>query len=351
MYLLHGNHMSAKKNIQLNIAIVGLGTIAKQAHLPTLIATATNIKQIIDPNPDIATIVRSLPGQIDYSQSIEEILPSINVALVTSPSALHYTQVGALLTKGLHVFCEKPLSLTTTQAKKLANLARQKSLTLQVGYYRRFHESSHLVQQLLKSGELGALISCKIVAGSCETSSTLPPSMFIKDLCGGGVLMDFGVHVVDRLYSWFDQLILQEYFDDEKGGLEANCLINILGINGKCKSKVSISLSRTCELGYYSLLKFEKGWIKIMHNEGNIIYFSLSTNKLLAKAAPLFPYIISQNKSHLNYFRLQWDEFVNRINGGIEILSSLDDSIRTTSFIELCYKQKQILNLPWETLI
>ena len=188
---------------QLNIALIGLGSIAKQAHLPTLATSSVYIKQVIDPSPSVATYVRSLTTQVEYSTSIEEILPSINVAIVASPSALHFLQVEILLKKGIHVFCEKPIALTCSQAKKLVNLAKQNKLTLQVGYYRRFHESSQIVRQLLHNDELGSLLSCKVVAGSCETSSTLPPSMFTKDLSGGGVLMNPGPHLFSLLQYSF----------------------------------------------------------------------------------------------------------------------------------------------------
>jgi len=89
---------------------------------------------------DAARAVR-LAGELGcaHATDFRELLPSIDAACVAVPTANHYEVARACLEAGVHVLVEKPLSRTLAEADALIELARVRSLVLQVGHLQRFN--------------------------------------------------------------------------------------------------------------------------------------------------------------------------------------------------------------------
>ena len=60
--------------------------------------------------------------------------------------------VRSALERNVHVFCEKPFTLSATDAEQLASLSTERGLVTQVGYHNRFVGAFQEVKALLDSG-------------------------------------------------------------------------------------------------------------------------------------------------------------------------------------------------------
>ncbi|HEY5124480.1 MAG TPA: Gfo/Idh/MocA family oxidoreductase, partial [Ignavibacteria bacterium] len=69
----------------------------------------------------------------DFQKMIDKVTPEF--VIIATPTKYHYPMVKYALEKGLHVFCEKPFTLTTGQGKELMELALRKGLVNQVGFH------------------------------------------------------------------------------------------------------------------------------------------------------------------------------------------------------------------------
>ena len=70
-----------------------------------------------------------------------------------------------------------------------------------------------------------------------------------KETAGGGVLADFGVHVLDLLLIWLGDWASIEYRDDARGGIESDCEIRLRmrsGIEGTVEISRTRNLRNTC---------------------------------------------------------------------------------------------------------
>src|SRR4030095_12081769 len=114
---------------------------------------------------------------------------------------------------------DKPRRSCEKDAETVVEIARANGVVLQVGYYRRFHPSSARVHTWLRDGTLGRPRRCTIVGGDILHPHGASASLMDPAQSGGGVLMDVGVHVVDRLLSWFDEVPLRDYLDAHAGGM------------------------------------------------------------------------------------------------------------------------------------
>lgn len=174
-----------------------------------------------------------------------------------------------------------------------------------------------------------------------------PTSLLDKSLSGGGVLMDYGVHVIDRLYSWFDDLVLLRYLDDSQGGLEANATVHLEGILGSLRVPITAVMSRTSDIGYAGKVDFDRASIICPLNTGHS-FTLMSTDPvcLLGQRHHLTSEVrISRAWDTVKYFCDQWTEFCARIRGHPEQISSLSHAVRTTGMVESCYANRRSLEL------
>ena len=63
--------------------------------------------------------------------------------------------------KGIHVFCEKPLSTRLDEARELVKLANQKNLLLRLGYILRYEPRHRVLQKQVQEGRLGNLANIR----------------------------------------------------------------------------------------------------------------------------------------------------------------------------------------------
>jgi len=272
--------MTEESHVPIRIALVGVGNICRKRHIPCIKRLGLKVVHAVDESEEARLLATSEFPKISISETLSEIPEETNAAILATPPVLHYEQSKWLLENGINILCEKPLCCTRKQAEELFELAHQNSLVLQVGYFRRFHPASNVVQFLLKNSTLGELRECLAFAGHSLRSGDLPPSFFNRQLSGGGVLMDIGCHVIDRLFSWFGDVSLVSYFDDFEGGVEANGFVLASGTLHQRQIPIRIQLSRTHNLGFFILLRFNRWNVKVDENQGHLIRLLSEPDKL-----------------------------------------------------------------------
>ena len=109
------------------------------------------------------------------------------------------------LQKGLHVFCEKPPGRDVEDILEVIDVEKGRpNLKLMYGFNHRHHDSVKDALQIIKSGELGNIINLRGVYGKSKLVTFNQPDWRTKrDIAGGGVLLDQGIHMVDlmRLFA------------------------------------------------------------------------------------------------------------------------------------------------------
>jgi predicted dehydrogenase len=78
------------------------------------------------------------------------------VAIVT-PNHMHFPVAKAFLRRGIHVICDKPLTATLREAKKLAELAKSSGAILAVTYNYTGYPMVRQAREMVAAGELGEL--------------------------------------------------------------------------------------------------------------------------------------------------------------------------------------------------
>jgi len=115
------------------IALVGLGKIARDQHIPALAANDDfELVAVASPNNKLT----GLPNFNDLPTLIESMPEVAAVALCTTPQ-VRYDIARYALQQGLHVLLEKPPGVTVSEVLALAELAKQKDVALFASWHSR----------------------------------------------------------------------------------------------------------------------------------------------------------------------------------------------------------------------
>lgn len=103
--------------------------------------------------------VKALYPGIEAVKSIDEVLGKndIDSVVIATPAGLHYEHTMKCLEAGKHVFVEKPIALSTTQAKELVEKAETKNLILMVGHTFLYNDAVRYVKNMIDKGDLGEI--------------------------------------------------------------------------------------------------------------------------------------------------------------------------------------------------
>ena len=153
---------------------------------------------------DFVATVDPFKPEADYT-SLEDVpLGTYDAALCCLPDGPKYDILSYLLRKGKHVLVEKPL--WTEHLERIAELqaiARSTKTVCYTAYNHRFEPHFVRMRDLLSSGELGRIYSCRLFYGN-GTARLVRESRWRDE--GAGVLPDLGSHLLDTCRFWFADL-------------------------------------------------------------------------------------------------------------------------------------------------
>lgn len=138
------------------VAVVGCGYIADY-HLEILAALdEVEVCAVLDADLERARSTAHRYGIEHATDSIDELARlAIRVAHVAVPPALHVVVCRDLLEHGIGVFCEKPLALSTADARSLAELAAQRGLPLAVNHNAAYAPAFRRLLERVRAGAIG----------------------------------------------------------------------------------------------------------------------------------------------------------------------------------------------------
>jgi predicted dehydrogenase len=126
----------------------------------------------------------------------------LDAVVISTPSSTHAAMVQKALERGLHVFCEKPLTLSPSDTEQLTAIAAERGLVTQVGYHNRFVAAFREAKMLLEAGAIGEVTHVFGEAYGPVVLKAKGRTWRSRQNEGGGCLFDYAAHVID-LVNWF----------------------------------------------------------------------------------------------------------------------------------------------------
>jgi predicted dehydrogenase len=153
--------MGSSEHVRVGLA--GLGRFGK-LHAAVLGEMAgVALAAVCDPEPDeVAATVARYPGARGFAD-FKEMLDNadLDAVFIVSPEPLHAEQALAALARGIATFTEKPLAMTSTEGKHVAEAAAAAGVPFQVGLILRFDTQHVLLKSEIARGALGQVVSLR----------------------------------------------------------------------------------------------------------------------------------------------------------------------------------------------
>ena len=158
-----------------------------------------------------------------------------------------------------------------------------------------------------------------------------------KEKAGGGVLMDTGIHMLDQLIYCIGIPKEVDYYDDNSGGVEADCTLKVTMEKG---AKGTLSFSRIRPLRNSMILYFEHATLEVGLNAYSELTIRLNNGMTLNSPVVLEGNVL-KNK---NAFKAQLEDFSQSITSGHSCKVTGVEGIQAVQLVERCYTSRKSIH-------
>ena len=335
---------------KLRLAVVGCGAVATIHHLPAIaVSERVEATVLVDADAGRARALAERFGVPEVSTDFKDLPGKVDAAVVALPNSLHAPVSIELLRRGVHVLVEKPMAMNVRECDERIAAAGEGRAVLAVGLDFRFFDSSLLVRNLLKDGLLGEIRCFEMHQGVIPRWPFATDFLLKKELAGGGVLADFGVHVLDLLLWWLGDWADVEYRDDAMGGIESDCEMRLTmrsGVSGTVEISRTRNLANTCVFeGTRATLE-----VGVWDPDPEIRLSIADRTVFLSGHARRNDRAGGSGLDFTDVFVRQIDDFAEAVRRRREPFVPGREGRRSLELIEACYERRKPLELPWSVV-
>ncbi len=214
-----------------NCVIVGYGYMGEIRRAVIERSQDLSLSGIVDPSSS----VKDKAPQYRHFQKLEDALAlKPDIVFVCTPNVYSPAVCIEALSKGMHVFCEKPPGCN---AQDIINIrkAEKPGLKLMFGFNHRWHPGIIKAKVIIDSGRMGRIVNIRGLYGKSGGVKFKQSWRNDKKISGGGILLDQGIHMLDlfRLFGGdFDQVRCFSSNAFWKLDVEDNAYVILKGNNG-----------------------------------------------------------------------------------------------------------------------
>jgi len=134
----------------------------------------------------------------DYAEILAD--PEIDGIINTTPNHAHLETTAAAAAAGKHVFLDKPIANTISDAKAITRACKDAGVVLSVGYQRRRESHFRWIKNKIEVDHFGKLVQAEAnISRDREGKFELGHWRYTSEGMPGGVMLQIGLHYVDVL--------------------------------------------------------------------------------------------------------------------------------------------------------
>ncbi|MEK3835459.1 MULTISPECIES: Gfo/Idh/MocA family protein [unclassified Paenibacillus] len=219
-------------SIKHTVAIVGYGGMG--SYHTQLIKESDRV--VVTGAFDLLAERRTLAEEAGYTaySSYEELLadPAVDIVLIATPNDVHKDIALQAFQAGKHVVCEKPVAMSSAEFIEMQAAAEAAGRVLMVHQNRRWDEDFRVIREMYEQGTIGSLFQ---IESRVHGANGIPGDWRHVKEQGGGMLLDWGVHLLDQLLFMIDSKV------------------------SSVSSSLSFILGNNVDDGFDAVLQFENG--------------------------------------------------------------------------------------------
>lgn len=183
------------------VGIIGFGGMASNHLKQSKELDRIHIKGVYDIDPARMGLARE-NGMVAY-ESRQALLadPEIDIVLVAVPNDLHREYSIEALRAGKHVLCEKPVTIESWELEEIIRVSKETGKVFTVDQNRRVNKDYVAMRRAVQQGLLGDVY---VIESRVEGSRGIPAGWRLDKKQGGGMMLDWGVHLIDQILYMYD---------------------------------------------------------------------------------------------------------------------------------------------------
>lgn len=328
--------------MNLKVGIIGYGVMGKTRHQAIDELKCGKVIAVSEPNnqPEI----NGLPN-VDHDGIIKH--PDIDIVFVCTPNFLNKDLTIRSLNAGKHVFCEKPPAFTEADVAEIREAEVKSGKKLMYGFNHRHHDSVIRMKELIDSGEYGKVLWLRGRYGKSVTADYFNQWRAKKELAGGGILMDQGIHMLDLfLYLSGDYDVVKAEVSNLYWHMDVEDNAFVILKDTKTGKVASLHSTMTQWRHLFSLEIFlEKGYMVLNGLITSTMSYgeetlSVARNRSTAPAATWKDEVTTKYTNN-NSWRYEVEHFFDAIEKDQQVtIGTSDDAQKLMRIIDEVYKQK-----------
>ncbi len=148
-------------------------------------------------------------GYVCY-ESFEAILedPVVDIVLIATPNDLHKDMAVRSMKAGKHVLCEKPVMMSSKELEEVMQVSRETGKVFYPRQNREWDRDFRIIKKIYDEELIG---KCTRIESRVHGSRGIPSDWRGQKEFGGGMIMDWGVHLLDRMLVMVNEKVNSVY--------------------------------------------------------------------------------------------------------------------------------------------
>lgn len=179
------------------IAIVGYGGMGSKHVKIMAPIEEVELAGVWDIKPERNELAAS--QGIRVYDSYEDMLsdPEVDIVTVAVPNDAHLEVCVKAMDAGKNVVCEKPVAMSHEDLQVMLDAAERNHVIFSGHQNRRWDKDYKIVKKIVDEGTLGRVFC---IESRVQGSRGIPGDWRNKKACGGGMVLDWGIHLFDQMY-------------------------------------------------------------------------------------------------------------------------------------------------------
>ena len=325
----------------MEIAIIGCGLIGRKRALA--LSKKDRLIACCDINKSVAEQFASefsCEPFVRYQDLITML--KFDIVIVSVVNKFAKDIVWYTLNSRMNVLAEKPLGRNTAEALEMVNKARKKGVIIKTGFNHRFHPAVFKAKELIDSNQIGTIFNIRARYGHGGRPGMEKEWRASKDLCGGGELLDQGVHIID-LIRWFGGEVNEVFGNVETKFWPLEVEDNAFALL-KTKNNVTASF-HVSWTNWKNIFSFEifgtNGYLRIEGLGGSYGPETLELGIRKPEGGKPEVTVFDFPPEDISW-KNEWKEFKSAIEEKREPIGSGNDGLRANEIIEAIYSSSQL---------
>jgi predicted dehydrogenase len=193
----------------IKFGIIGHGFMGREHEKMLTQMEGIQVTAIADIDPSQLNDVQDSIKRYDNPSSLIND-PDVQVVLIAANNNQHYKLVLEAARAGKDILCEKPVAMSLADLNEMQNECKAHNVRFTVHHQRRYDPDFRTVKSVYDSGSLGDIYT--VQTGLYGFNGNMHDWHIFKRE-GGGMLYDWGVHLIDQILWMIDGRIKTVYAD------------------------------------------------------------------------------------------------------------------------------------------